>query len=85
MIFIHGCFWHGHNCKAGRLPETRQEFWKKKITDNVIRDLKCNELLQSAGWKVIVIWQCDIKNQVERNKRLDLLLKEIIDKLVNTL
>lgn len=76
-IFIHGCFWHGHNCKAGMLPETRREFWEKKISDNVIRDLKNTEILQRGGWKVFIIWQCEIKNQSQRNKRLDSLSEEI--------
>jgi DNA mismatch endonuclease (patch repair protein) len=77
IIFIHGCFWHGHACKAGKLPETKNEFWEKKISDNVVRDSKNKELLQCAGWKVIVIWQCEIKTQSQCNNRLDFLSKQI--------
>ncbi len=62
MIFVHGCFWHGHpNCKASKLPETRKEFWKSKIVSNQERDIKNIIELESLGWKVIVVWQCELK------------------------
>ena len=77
IIFIHGCFWHGHNCKAGKLPETRIVFWKNKILDNVGRDKKNTKELEKAGWKVIIIWQCEIKNKTSRDSNLDKLVKEI--------
>lgn len=59
VIFIHGCFWHKHkNCKKAQLPETRKEFWEKKIGGNVMRDKKNIRQLKKAGWQVIVLWQC---------------------------
>lgn len=59
VIFIHGCFWHGHkNCKKAQLPETRKDFWEGKINENVERDKKQVRKLKEAGWKVIVLWQC---------------------------
>ncbi|MBI4681202.1 MAG: DNA mismatch endonuclease Vsr [Nitrospirae bacterium] len=59
VIFIHGCFWHKHkNCKKAQLPETRKEFWEKKISGNVERDKKNIRQLKKAGWQVIVLWQC---------------------------
>lgn len=77
-VFVHGCFWHGHkDCKASRLPETRKEFWKKKISDNIKRDDKNIQKLKDMGWKVIVVWQCQIKNKNSQQRRLELLLKEI--------
>lgn len=68
VIFIHGCFWHKHkNCKKAELPETRYEFWKKKINGNVERDKKNIRQLKDAGWKVIVLWQCQLgKKQSEK-------------------
>lgn len=61
-IFINGCFWHGHvGCKYSTLPETNQEFWNNKISGNVERDKITYSKLQSLGWKVIVIWQCQLK------------------------
>ena len=80
MIFVHGCFWHEHeNCKASELPETNTDFWKNKISDNIVRDRKNIQKLKNAGWKVIVIWQCEIKNKNNREKRMGLLLDEITE------
>lgn len=66
VIFIHGCFWHGHSCKAGKLPETRKEFWKEKMQANVDRDNRNIHELKKLGWKVFVIWQCEIKKKSVR-------------------
>ena len=81
IIFVHGCFWHGHeNCKAAELPKTNIAFWKKKISDNKVRDQKNIETLRKEGWNVITIWQCEIKNKNKRKERLELLLKEITNR-----
>jgi DNA mismatch endonuclease (patch repair protein) len=77
VIFIHGCFWHGHTCKRGALPETNIEFWKTKIGGNIERDKRDVSELQTQGWNVIVIWQCEIKNIELQNERLAKLLSEI--------
>jgi len=62
VLFVHGCFWHGHHCKAGRLPKTRTEFWSEKIAGNRSRDVrKVNELVEQ-GWRVMTVWQCGLKN-----------------------
>ncbi|MCA2377270.1 DNA mismatch endonuclease Vsr [Agrobacterium genomosp. 3 str. RTP8] len=57
-IFIHGCFWHGHNCSLFKIPGTRQDFWKAKINTNRIRDARVNELLADAGLRRLEIWEC---------------------------
>ena len=81
IIFINGCFWHGHeNCKAAELPLTNTEFWRKKISENRVRDWKNIETLKKDGWDVIVIWQCEIKNKNNRDKRMELLFGEILGK-----
>jgi len=78
VIFVNGCFWHGHKgCRSSKLPETNLEFWGKKISDNVIRDQRNTEKLKEDGWKVIVIWQCELKNIIDRANRLELLNDEI--------
>ena len=78
VIFVHGCFWHGHkNCKASNLPETRKEFWEKKIGDNIKRDRKNNRKLKNDGWKVITIWQCEINNQSKIESGLEKLIREL--------
>ena len=63
IIFINGCFWHGHdNCKYFVIPKTRAEWWMKKINETKIRDSKTMKALTLLGWNVIVIWACEIKN-----------------------
>ena len=62
-IFVNGCFWHKHEgCKYFVWPKNNAEFWKTKITGNVERDLRQQKELQSLGWNVIVIWECELKN-----------------------
>lgn len=80
-IFIHGCFWHGHSCRAGNLPKSNVEFWNNKITNNKKRDRKNNRLLREQGWRVIIIWQCGISNKINQQK----VLKKLVKKLNNIL
>lgn len=64
VIFVNGCFWHGHkNCKYFKLPATKTEWWKTKIDKNRDNDLKNNLQLSASGYKVIIIWECEIKNK----------------------
>jgi DNA mismatch endonuclease (patch repair protein) len=78
VIFVHGCFWHGHNhCKASKLPETRKEFWEAKILGNIARDKKKTKELTKLGWKVLIIWQCEIGNKIKRDKTFKKLLKQL--------
>ena len=63
-IFVHGCFWHRHqNCKYASTPKTRQEFWEAKFRENINRDKKHQENLSSMGWKIIIVWECEIKDK----------------------
>lgn len=63
VIFVHGCFWHGHtNCKHFRLPATRSEFWKQKISNNQNRDQKSLRKLRAEKWRVCIIWECAQRN-----------------------
>ena len=61
-IFVHGCFWHGHDCPKGRLPKSRLDYWRPKINKNRERDRAKQELLKSLGWSVLTIWQCEMKD-----------------------
>jgi len=61
IIFVHGCFWHGHHCRYGRLPKSRESYWSPKIDGNVVRDRKQQRLLRSQGWSVMTVWQCQLK------------------------
>jgi DNA mismatch endonuclease (patch repair protein) len=80
VIFTHGCFWHGHeNCKASELPATNREFWEEKIGKNKERDERNRTELEKAGWKVLTVWQCELRNASEAEKRLIYLVNEILD------
>lgn len=70
IIFVHGCFWHGHSCPKGKRPSTRQEFWDPKLDRNIERDRNNISELQKSGWKVLVIWECEIKDLQKLEKTL---------------
>lgn len=72
VIFVHGCFWHGHEgCSRGSLPKTRTPFWKQKICKNKIRDAAAEAQLTNRGWIVHTIWECETRNEENlRNKLL---------------
>ena len=59
-MFVHGCFWHWHGCPKGQLPNSRLDYWKPKFEQNVIRDRTKVEQLESLGWRVLVVWQCEL-------------------------
>ena len=78
VIFVNGCFWHGHEgCKYFVWPKNNAEFWHKKIRDNILRDQRKVQALDLLGWKVIVVWECKIKSDKENT--LKNLMKEIKD------
>ena len=62
VIFVHGCFWHRHGCKKTYVPKSRQEFWESKFAGNVKRDKRDQERLVEAGWRVLVVWECEIES-----------------------
>lgn len=62
VIFVHGCFWHGHkNCKYFVTPKTNAEFWTNKIKGNILHDKLVIKSLKDTGWKVLIVWQCQLK------------------------
>lgn len=65
VIFVHGCFWHGHDCPRGKLPQANAEFWKTKIDKNKARDERVVQTLESLGWEVLVVWECQIRADEE--------------------
>ncbi|MFT3792404.1 MAG: very short patch repair endonuclease [Rudaea sp.] len=63
VIFVHGCFWHGHDCKRGaRAPKANAEYWRAKIARNIARDVRSLDALQTAGWRVSIVWECQLKD-----------------------
>ncbi len=68
VIFINGCFWHGHeNCKYFKIPKTRTDWWMDKIERNIKRDTKVRDELRQIGWRTMVIWECQLKPKVRDN------------------
>ncbi len=65
-IFIHGCFWHGHDCHLFKWPSSRPEFWKTKISRNIEKDAEVMAELRKSGWRVLVIWECAIRGKGRR-------------------
>jgi len=63
VIFVHGCFWHHHQkCRDGAMPKTNVTFWRKKFENNLARDRENQAKLRAIGWKILVIWECEIRN-----------------------
>jgi DNA mismatch endonuclease (patch repair protein) len=78
VLFINGCFWHGHEgCKYFVIPQTRREWWVKKINNTKKRDFKNYEKLKKQNWRIITVWECEIKNEPEKK------LQEVIKFLKN--
>lgn len=63
-VFIHGCFWHGHDCSSFRLPKTNKEYWVHKITRNKMRDAQAVKDLDSMGWRTQIIWECALEEGI---------------------
>lgn len=77
VIFVNGCFWHRHEgCRFAYTPKTRIDFWQKKFSENVLRDQRAQVSLVASGWKVIVVWECELRDQADLSKRLETKLVE---------
>lgn len=79
VVFVNGCFWHGHDCALFKWPKTREEFWREKIEGNRRRDTRSAEMLLAAGWRVATVWECALKGP-ER-----LLGDDVIDRIATWL
>ncbi|WP_267394205.1 MULTISPECIES: very short patch repair endonuclease [unclassified Sphingomonas] len=66
VVQVHGCFWHGHDCRRGRAPSANAAFWSEKLRRNVDRDGRATAALEAAGWSVRTVWQCELKDATER-------------------
>lgn len=63
VIFVNGCFWHGHECRVFKWPKSNKDFWEEKILGNRVRDQRNIQLLQTAGWRVLTVWECSFKGK----------------------
>ncbi|MCJ2188082.1 very short patch repair endonuclease [Novosphingobium beihaiensis] len=71
VLFVHGCFWHQHpDCREGRIPRTRQDYWVPKLAANVRRDRQHQEALTTAGWEVLTVWECETRDIATLTQRL---------------
>jgi DNA mismatch endonuclease, patch repair protein len=70
VVFVHGCYWHGHGCSKGRLPKSNVRFWRDKIARNRARDAESVRSLRAVGWRVLTVWQCETRNSEKLRRRL---------------
>jgi DNA mismatch endonuclease (patch repair protein) len=71
VVFVHGCFWHRHaNCIEASRPKTNSEYWETKINKNIERDKKHQEVIEQLGYKVFIIWECEVKEDIDENIKL---------------
>jgi DNA mismatch endonuclease (patch repair protein) len=75
VLFVHGCFWHGHECKLSRIPNTRPEFWSAKIAENKKRDARKVAELSEEGWRVMTVWQCALKDTAQLHREMESFLR----------
>lgn len=80
VIFVHGCFWHRHDgCKYAYTPKSRVGFWQKKFLDNVLRDSRNREELGKLGWRVLCVWECELRDMVSLRQELKTALTDTGD------
>ena len=71
VLFVHGCFWHGHSCRRGaRVPKTNVEYWILKVSRNRTRDKTIRATLRKLGWRLLTVWECQLKNQAVARRRI---------------
>lgn len=76
-VFVHGCFWHGHDCPMFKWPKTRRDFWERKIRGNAKRDDKVRGMLIGSGWRVLVIWECALRGPQKMD--FDVLMDQVME------
>lgn len=77
IIFVHGCFWHRHpGCKYAYTPKSNIGFWTNKLEGNVIRDCLTEKALEEMGWRILIVWECEVKTLVRNNARLRAMIIE---------
>jgi DNA mismatch endonuclease (patch repair protein) len=77
VIFVHGCFWHQHSCARGnRMPKSRIGYWRNKLEGNVARDRRAVRALRRAGWRVLTVWECQMRDLDKLRRRITSFLSE---------
>lgn len=75
VLFVHGCFWHRHGCKATTTPKDNYEYWEKKFFDNIERDKRFVEALRQTSWRVAIVWECDLKGKKSDPEKIATIVK----------
>lgn len=70
VIFVHGCYWHGHGCKWGKLPKSNETYWHEKIRANQARDTRNSSDLRALGWDICTVWECDLMDNRKTLQRV---------------
>jgi DNA mismatch endonuclease (patch repair protein) len=71
VILVHGCFWHRHSCRDGRKePTSKPDYWRSKFAKNIANDARTSAALEIAGWKVLVLWECELRNEAALRNQL---------------
>ncbi len=79
VIFVHGCFWHAHDCALFKWPSSRRTFWKTKLTGNRVKDLENNEALKKLGWRILTSWECAFRESgKKREKEIGVIVKKTV-------
>lgn len=81
LVFVHGCFWHGHTCRFFKVPQTRPEFWLEKIGKNKARDRMQEMDLLKGGWRILIVWECAVRSM--NREKSSILVDLIADWLIN--
>lgn len=83
VVFVHGCFWHGHRCARGKCPTSNTNFWNEKLDRNIRRDRSTRRLLRNSGWRVFTVWECHTTRRETLRKRLAQIAKQLQDAQLN--
>jgi DNA mismatch endonuclease (patch repair protein) len=75
IIFIHGCFWHGHSCALASKPKSNQDYWREKIKNNRLRDHRVRRELIKQGWSVLELWECEIRKETSLTDKLEAFMR----------
>lgn len=76
IVFVHGCFWHQHKgCKRSNIPKSNQDYWKPKLERNVLRDKQHTKELKKSGWRILTVWECEVKDLDKLERKLKKFLK----------
>lgn len=79
VVFVNGCFWHSHGCKDSGTPKSNTGAWQKKLNDTVLRDVRNYALLEQAGWRVLVVWECELRDIDALSRRIGNFFQNLIE------